>query len=41
MVSVACLKEVDQLRDTYRKDLPLYELPLEPKKQGMRHHSKK
>ena len=32
MVSVACLKEVNRLRDTYRKDLPLYVLPLEPKK---------
>jgi len=31
MVSVACLKEVNRLRDMYRKDLPLYVLPLEPK----------
>ena len=32
MVSVVCLKEVNWLRDTYRKDLPLYVvLPLEPK----------
>jgi len=31
MVSVACLKEVNRLRDTYRKDLLLYVLPLEPK----------
>ena len=33
MVSVVCLKEVNWLRDTYRKDLPLYVvLPLEPKR---------
>ena len=32
MVSVACLKEVNRLRDTYRKDFPLYVLPLELKK---------
>ena len=32
MVCVACLKEVNRLRDTYMKDLPLYVLPLEPKK---------
>ena len=32
MVSVACLKEVNRLRDMYRKDLPLYVLPLKPKK---------
>jgi len=31
MVSAACLKEVNRLRVTYRKDLPLYVLPLEPK----------
>ena len=36
MVSVACLKEVNRLRDTYRKDLSLYVLPLEPKK-GTKH----
>ncbi len=28
MVSPTCLKEVNRLRETYRKDLPLYELPL-------------
>ena len=27
MVSVTCLKEVNRLRDMYRKDLPLYVLP--------------
>ena len=32
MVSVTCLKEVNRLRDTYRKDLPLYVLPLELKR---------
>ena len=32
MVSVTCLKEVNRLRATYRKDLPLYVLPLELKR---------
>jgi len=36
MISVACLKEVNRLRETYRKDLPLYVLPLEPKRDTKR-----
>jgi len=32
MVSVVCLKEVNRLRDMYKKDLPLYVLLLEPKR---------
>ena len=29
MVSTSCLKEVNRLRETYRKDLPLYPVPLQ------------
>ena len=29
MVSTSCLKEVNRLRETYRKDLPLYLVPLQ------------
>ena len=28
MVSTKCLKEVNRLRQTFRKDLPLYDIPL-------------
>ena len=28
MVSTKCLKEVNRLRQTFRKDLPLYNIPL-------------
>ena len=28
MVSPTCLKEVNRLRETFRKDLPLYDIPL-------------
>ena len=31
MVSKSCLTEVNHLRDTYRKDLPQYSLPVEPR----------
>ncbi len=31
MVSPRCLREVNRLRQTYRTDLPLYELPVEPR----------
>ena len=31
MVSVSSLKEVNRLREAYRKDLPLYEMPPKPK----------
>ena len=31
MVSKSCLKEINRLRELYRKDLPLYELPPAPR----------
>ena len=31
MVSTSCLKEVNQLRETHRKDLLVYSVPLEPR----------
>ena len=31
MVSKSCLKEINQLRELYRKDLPLYKLPPAPR----------
>ncbi len=36
MVSPRCLKEVNRSRETYRTDLPLYELPVEPRASGKR-----
>ena len=30
-VSIKCLEEVNRLRETFRKDLPLYEKPVKPK----------
>ncbi len=39
MVSPKSLKEVNRLRETCRKDLPLYELPLEPRTSSKRKHS--
>ncbi len=36
MVSPQCLKEVNRLREIYRTDLPLYELPVEPRASGKR-----
>ncbi len=36
MVSPRCLKEVNRFRETYRTDLPLYELPVEPRASGKR-----
>ncbi len=36
MVSPRCLKEVNRLRETYRTDLPLYELPVEHRASGKR-----
>ena len=31
IVSTSCLKEVNRLRETFRKDLPQYDLPLKSK----------
>ena len=30
-VSIKCLEEVNRLKETFQKDLPLYEKPVKPK----------